>query len=177
MATSNHHAAQRHPCRVVVSLAVFFAWHVLRPVGTDAAPFASHPELGRDRPKPALPAPAQVGGSPVGPPMLQYLLRISVELSILRTCLLVKKKAFILPMRQLYGCHSTGTGFGWELTGLEAGSPTPALLCGGHSDFEVMKSYVVPRLPVWKPRVTATQGRLSLSRRSLILGSAAMSRP
>ena len=42
-----------------VNLAVFFAWHVLRPAGTDAAPFASHPEDGRDRPKRALPAPAR----------------------------------------------------------------------------------------------------------------------
>ena len=69
---------------VVVNLAVFFAWHVLRPAGTDAAPFASH-QLGRDRPKRALPAPAQARESPAGLPMLQYLLRISVELPILRT--------------------------------------------------------------------------------------------
>jgi len=68
-----------------VVLAVFFAWHVLRPAGTDAAPFASHPELGRDQPKRALPAPAQARGSPAGLSMLQYLLRISVELPILRT--------------------------------------------------------------------------------------------
>jgi hypothetical protein len=33
-------------------------------------------------------------------------------------------------MPQIYECHSTGTGFGWELTGPEAGSPTAALLCG-----------------------------------------------
>ncbi|MDQ3777072.1 MAG: hypothetical protein M3461_23330 [Pseudomonadota bacterium] len=32
-------------------------------------------------------------------------------------------------MPRIYKCHSTGTGFGWELTGLEAGS-TAALLCG-----------------------------------------------
>ncbi len=55
--------------------------------------------------------------------------------------------------------------------------PKPPHCCAGHSDFRVMKSYVVPRLPVWKPRVMATQGRLLLYRRSLTRGSAAMSRP
>ena len=33
-------------------------------------------------------------------------------------------------MPQIYAFHSTGTGFGWELTGPEAGYPTAALLCG-----------------------------------------------
>jgi hypothetical protein len=32
-------------------------------------------------------------------------------------------------MPWIYECYSTGTGFGWELTDLEAGS-TAALLCG-----------------------------------------------
>jgi len=34
-----------------------------------------------------------------------------------------------MPMPQIYGFHSTGTGLGWALTA-EAGSPTAALLCG-----------------------------------------------
>ncbi len=55
--------------------------------------------------------------------------------------------------------------------------PQPPHCCAGHSDFRVMKSYVVPRLPVWKARVTATRGRLPLSLRFLTLGSAATSRP
>jgi hypothetical protein len=86
-----------------------------------------------------------------------------------------EKGRLFCTMPQIYGFHSTGTGLGWELTA-EAGSPTAALLCGtlGLQRNEVVRGATPSGL---EAQGHGDAGGLPLSRRSLILGSAAMSRP